>query len=258
MMTLNHGLSGLVCGQVAMPLLRRRSPLTERAMGWAFFLGAMLPDTDIVGRALLGRGAYFSGAWYAHRGLSHSVLGTLLLGLLAAALLYRPLAARSAARPAAPQESPGADAARSGGRAAYLWLAGCAWAGGLLHLLGDLFTPGWPLPLFWPLGGRIGGWQHIGWFSPYLLVLFVAALALGGAVTLLARRLGRGGPAARWAPLLAWGIYALATWRWMSFLVGSRYLSPDQWSAYQQALLPAALSEPLTQGVFMLWHWITR
>ncbi|NIP72009.1 MAG: metal-dependent hydrolase, partial [Gammaproteobacteria bacterium] len=72
MMTLNHGLSGYVCGRVAMPLLKRHAPLSERHLGWAFFLGALAPDVDILTKVLLGRGAYFSGAWYAHRHLSHS------------------------------------------------------------------------------------------------------------------------------------------------------------------------------------------
>ena len=245
MMTLNHGLSGYVCGQVAMPLLRRRSPLPERALGWAFFLGAMLPDMDILTRALLGRAAYFSQAWYGHRALSHSLLGTLLLALLAAGLLYWPLAHRAV--------NTGAGAGASPLRA-YGWLAGCAWAGGVLHLFGDLFTPGWQLPLFWPLEPRYGALRHIGWFSPYLLWLFVTAMALAALAVHGGSRLRRLRP---WASVLAWGVYALAAVRWVSFLLTSRYGSNDQWMAYQQELLPDALILPLTRGVHALWYWFT-
>jgi membrane-bound metal-dependent hydrolase YbcI (DUF457 family) len=238
MMTLNHGLSGYVCGQVAMPLLRRRSPVAPRALGWAFFLGAMLPDGDIAVRLLAGRGAYFSSAWYGHRGASHSLLGTLVLGLLCAAVLQRLLVPREHERP----------------RQAYAWLAGCAWAGGIIHLFGDLFTPGWQLPLFWPLAERFGAWRHIGWFSPYLLWLFLAAIALAQlAHWALGRREGLRG----WAPALAWGLYALAGARWVSFLVSSRYEGWEQWMALQQQLLPEVLVTPLTQGVGAVWHWFT-
>jgi membrane-bound metal-dependent hydrolase YbcI (DUF457 family) len=238
MMTLNHGLSGYVCAQAAMPALQRRAPLGQRALSAAFVLGAMAPDLDILTRLLAGRGAYFSGAWYGHRGLTHSLLGTLLLALLAAALLWRPAGARAAPRP----------------WVAGAWLAGCAWAGGLLHLLGDVFTPGWPLPLFWPWPERFGALRHIGWISPYLLWLFLSAIALG---TLAARGGARVEALRRWAPALAWAVYALAAYRWLSFMVRSRYTSWDEWMAYQQAMLPDALVRPLTQGVGMLWRWLT-
>ena len=61
-----------------------------------------------------------------------------------------------------------------------------------------------------------------------------------------------------WAPLLAWSIYTLAAWRWLSYLAQSRYDSWEQWLAYQQALLPDALITPLSQGVGVLWQWFTH
>ncbi|HKI97890.1 MAG TPA: metal-dependent hydrolase, partial [bacterium] len=236
--TPNHGLSGYVCAQVALPLLRRRSPVSPRALGVAITLGAMVPDLDILSRVIVGRAAYFSGLWYAHRGVSHSIVGTLLLALILAALLYRPLVPRDTPRP----------------WTAFAWLAGFAWAGGLLHIFGDLFTPGWQMPVFWPLAVRFGGWRHIGWFSPYLLWLFVTAIALG---VLMERGLGRLASLRRWVPAMVWGMYALAVFRWVDFLSVSHYSGWSEWLAYQQQLLPDAMILPFTEGVHAIWHWFT-
>ena len=106
--TINHACSGYVIARVAMPLVRRHSAVTERALGWAMALGAAMPDADILTKLLLGRGHYFSGLWYAHRAASHSLLGTLLMSLLAAALFYR-LLGRGGARTGAPRQTPGHD-----------------------------------------------------------------------------------------------------------------------------------------------------
>jgi membrane-bound metal-dependent hydrolase YbcI (DUF457 family) len=221
-----------------MPVLRRASPLPPKAMSWAVVLGAMAPDLDIVSRVVTGRGSFFSGAWYAHRGASHSILGTFVLGLIVAALLYRPQVPQDTPRP----------------WVAYAWLAGCAWAGGLLHIMGDLFTPGWQLPVLWPMAERFGAWKHIGWFTPYLLWLFLGAIALG---TLASRGLGRFESTRRWAPVLTWAVYALATYRWVSFMAESRYTTWDAWIAYQKTLLPGPMITPFTAGLNLLWHWYT-
>jgi membrane-bound metal-dependent hydrolase YbcI (DUF457 family) len=235
MITLNHGFSGYVVGQVVLPLLRRRAPVPAATLSAAFFLGAMAPDLDIVTRWVGGRAAYFSDTWYGHRGVSHSVLGTLLLGLAVAAVL-------SAWR-----------AARQGGRLGYAWLAGCAWAGGLLHIVGDLFTPRRPMPVLWPLSERFGALSHIGWFSPYLLWLFVVTIALAWAARWLLPRLT--GP--RWASAAVWALYALASYRWMQYMLVSRYESAEQWDAYQEALLPRVMIVPLSAAVRSAWVWLT-
>lgn len=238
MITPSHALSGYVCARVAMPLAARHAAVTERALGWAVALGAATPDVDIITKVLFGRGVYFSGAWYAHRAASHSVLGALLMALVAAALFY-PMLGRGGKRPGIP---------------AYGWLVGGFWIGGLLHLVGDLFTPGWPLPLMWPADFRYGGLGHIGWFTPYLLWLFCATLLLGWGLGALARLRREFRP---YTAFGAWGLYALATWRWLHFLLTSRYESRSQWMDAQYELLPEAMIVPVTRGISAVWHWLT-
>jgi membrane-bound metal-dependent hydrolase YbcI (DUF457 family) len=235
MITLNHGFSGYVVAQVVLPLVRRRAPVPAATLSAAVFLGAMAPDLDIVTRMLAGRGAYFSDAWYGHRVASHSVLGTLLLALAVAVVL------------------PAWRAARRGGRSGYAWLAGCAWAGGLLHIVGDLFTPRRPMPVLWPLPERVGALSHIGWFSPYLVWLFVVTIALGWAARwLLPRMIGP-----RWAGAAVWALYALASYRWGQYMLVSCYESAEQWEAYQAALLPRVMIVPLSAAVRSAWVWLT-
>lgn len=247
MMAFNHGLSGYICAKVAMPVLRRHAALQERALVWAFFLGAMLPDLDIVAR-LWGREVYFSGAWYAHRHASHSLLGGGVLALAAAGLLY-PWLGR--------YRTVGGEGAAA--RGVLLWLFAALWAGTGLHVFGDLFTPGWQLPVFWPHPAQFGGWRHIGWFTPYLLWLFVITVALGR----LAEGVLRRRPAASWASHRGWygalwGFYALAALRWVEFLVTSRYESGPQWHALQRNLLPEAMISPVTDGVRVVWQLLTN
>ena len=245
MITINHALSGYVCARVAMPLASRHAAVTERALGWAAALGAAMPDVDILTRLLLGRSHYFTDVWYGHRAASHSVLGTLLMALLGAALIY-PLLREGSTRPGMP---------------AYAWLVGAFWFGGLLHLVGDLFTPGWALPLLWPGELRFGGFRHIGWFTPYLLWLFFATVILAWGLNALPWGLKALAPLSRrFRPhmgLCAWGVYALAAWRWLHFMIASRYQSRSQWMDAQFDLLPEAMIVPLTRGVSTVWYWLT-
>ena len=238
MMTLNHGFSGYICARVAAPVLKRHCPFSEKNLVLALFLGAMLPDLDILS-TVLGHGAYFSGAWYGHRQFSHSVPGTLMLALLFSIPLFPVLAGRGHPRP----------------RRAWLWLVGALWAGGWVHIFGDLFTPGMKMPVFWPLDFHLGGFSHIGWFSPYLLWLFVATIAIGWGLRLIPNWHP---PAKRWIGWAAWGWYGVAAYRWVNFLLTSRYDSFSQWAGYQQDLLPEVLIAPVTEGVRVLWFWLTR
>ena len=235
MITINHGMSALVCAGVVLPLVKHHQPVSPRALSWAIFLGAMAPDADILSK-LGGRAVYFSGAWYAHREASHSLLGTLLLGLVVAGLVML--------------------VARLNGRqlGAWLWLAGAGWAGGMIHIFGDLFTPGMKMPVFWPGESTFGGLRHIGWFSPYLLWLFVTTLLLGWALTQIKR----------WRPqwqggcnVATWMIFFAATWRWVGFLMNSRYESNVQWVEFHRSLLPDGMIDPLQEGVRQAWYWLT-
>lgn len=239
MITINHGLSAYVCARTVMPALKKHSAISERSLGWAFLLGAALPDADILSKLLLGRAEYFSGVWYGHRAASHSLLGGLLMALLVAALLYRPLASR-----------------REGGSAlaAYLWLTGGLWIGTMIHLFGDFFTPGWSMPIFWPAVVRFGSYSHIGWFTPYLLWLFMTTLFIAAGLHALAR----------WKPQLnmflasaAWLLYAVASWRWIHFVLISRYHSRGQWAEFQHDLLPELLITPINHAVSAAWYWMT-
>jgi membrane-bound metal-dependent hydrolase YbcI (DUF457 family) len=238
MMTLNHGFSGYVCGRAAMPLLRRYTPLPEGTLALAFFLGAMLPDLDAV-TTLIGPSLYFSAEWYGHRQAFHSILGTFLLALLASL----PFAYRQSRRGGVPW------------REAYGGLVTVFWMGGLLHILGDLFTPRLPMPLFWPLPPLVGAFSHIGWFSPFLLWLFLGALVTEALIRWLP---GRRAVPARWRAAAIWGVHAFAAWRWIDYLLRSRYHSPAQWAAYQHSLLPEAMIGPVDQGVRELWFWMVR
>ncbi len=254
MMTLNHGFSGYVCGRVAMPVLRRHAPVSERVLGWAFFLGAMLPDADVLTRIVLARGDYFGRSWYSHRQFSHSILGTLVESLLVAGVIFAPVVWRRAGGPAA---TPGGVGSASPWRR-YAWVVGCLWCGGLLHLLGDMVTPSRPLPLFWPLPQSFGGWSHIGWFSPYLLCMFLAVLVVDGSVRALA---ALGGSRERWRPWVGaglWLLYAATAFRWFHYMAVSRYESSSQWEAYQRALLPEPLVAAATDGVATLWSLIAH
>ena len=239
MMTLNHGFSGYVCGRVAIPFLRRRSPLSEGTMAFAFFLGAMLPDIDIMTK-LLGRLQYFSGDWYGHRQASHSILGSLMLSAVFAGLLFGFIYRQR--RGSSPQ-------------AVYLWLGACLWGSGLLHIFGDLFTPGRPMPVFWPFTARFGAFQHIGWFSPYLLWMFLGTLAVAWLLAAVARR----GPfPSPWFGAAGWLVYLVAAGHWVQFLLTSRYHSRSEWAAMQREMLPDFLVTPVTNGVSFLWFWLTR
>ena len=268
MITPNHGLSGYVCGRALLPLLRRFSPLGERAVGWAFFLGAMLPDADILTKAIGGRSAYFSEAFYAHRHASHSLLGGAVLAVVAAWILFHPLTGLGGRL--GPRFWRGGQGGSSTGQGrAFFWLALCFWLGTVLHLVGDFFTPGWPLPILWPYPERWGGLSHIGWFTPYLLWLFVSTLALGWALEALRTRVreGRGifsgggwspwRPRAVWLGAAGWLLYSVAATRWVQFMVVSRYESWSQWHAFQRSLLPEAMIVPVTDGVRTVWSWLT-
>ncbi len=67
----------------------------------------------------------------------------------------------------------------------------------------------------------------------------------------------------RWAPPHAlrnasvWLLYCLAAYRWIDFMITSRYESWSQWEAYHLTLLPEAMIFPVTRGVCLMWRLFT-
>ena len=236
MMTFNHGFSGYVCAKVAEPLARRYAPVSARLLVFAVFLGAMFPDLDIITR-IFGKNHYFGNTWYAHRHFTHSIFGTLVLALVAAGVVLLLLRRSGKLSPRVWQTM--------------AWCTGAFWFGGLLHIFGDLFTPGWQMPVFWPHPARFGGFRQIGWFTPYLLWLFLATLLLSWVLPLLFARHARLAP---WSRHAVWLVNLLAVYRWVQFIAISRYESWDQWLALQRDLLPEPMVTPVTATVRAVWN----
>ncbi|MDH5753485.1 MAG: hypothetical protein OEZ59_13830, partial [Deltaproteobacteria bacterium] len=139
-------------------------------------------------------------------------------------------------------------------------LTGFFWLGGVIHIFGDLFTPGMQMPVFWPLEHRFGGWSHIGWVSPYLLWLFLATFLLDAGIRLGAKAGSRLG--GRFSLLIRpqavqafiWSVYFLSAYRWVDFLVESRFDSRSQWLAFHQTLLPEAMITSVRSGIGYMWR----
>ncbi len=222
MSPVEHALTGALAGTIAACLWP--GPLRGRGrwIAWTA-VGALAPDLDSAS-LLFSHRIYFGTAWYSHRQFLHSILGCAFLAMLipsvTAAIFGRRL------DPAA--------------RAGFLRVASRAlFAGGLLHLAGDLPTPPGPwggLPVFFPLGVRLGGWSRIGWVNAALAILLATA-ALATASLLLAHALApdrvrpwlRGGAAA---------VAGLALSATIWFGAVSRYESFTQWRDWQARFVP--------------------
>lgn len=149
-----HGLLGIALG-----MLRRReggpergslATVTDRAVPWATFLAAELPDLDV----FLGRGPM--AGYVFHRGFSHALLMAPVIALIATGLVK--LCFRQART-----------------STLYLWSLGSVL---LAHLLADLVT-GWGTRLFWPFShARLAlDWVPIVDLLITLPILFMIAAA---------------------------------------------------------------------------------
>jgi membrane-bound metal-dependent hydrolase YbcI (DUF457 family) len=236
-----------LCGALAGTLAACTAPGPLRGRGpWVFWTtaGALAPDLDAVS-LLFSHAIYFGDAWYSHRQFLHSILGCAFLAVLLPSLASFARRTGSLARlaPHRGLKSARAPTAReTSGKVA----ARAVFAGGLLHLLGDLPTPPGPwggLPIFFPLGMRAGGWSRIGWINAALVYLLSAAALAAGA--LLAARVRA---PSRWRPRLragAGGVAALALAGAVGFAAASRYESFAQWRAWQARFVPAAWIDAL-------------
>jgi membrane-bound metal-dependent hydrolase YbcI (DUF457 family) len=235
-----HALTGALAGTIAAcawpgPLRRR-----GRWIAWTT-IGALAPDLDSVS-LLFSHRVYFGSAWYSHRQFLHSILGCAFLAMLipsmAAAIFARRLDRVT--------------------RAAFLRVASRAlFAGGMVHLAGDLPTPPGPwggMPVFFPLGVREGGWSRIGWYNAVLIYLLgTAALAAGALLLAYALAPDRARPWLR-AGAAVVAVLALATTVWFGAV--SRYENLPQWRAWQARFVPAIWIDALHHsGRFAAVFW---
>ncbi len=240
MSPVEHALTGALAGTIA--ACAWPGPLRGRGrwIAWTT-IGALAPDLDSLS-LLFSHRIYFGSAWYSHRQFLHSILGCAFL-----AMLIPSMAASVIGR--------GMDAAT---RAGVLRVASRAlFAGGILHLLGDLPTPPGPwggLPVFFPLGIREGGWSRIGWVNEVLIYLLgTAGLAAGALVLAYALGPDRARPWLR-SGAASVASLALATTVWFGSV--SRYENFAQWRAWQARFVPVLWVDALHHtGRFAAVFW---
>ncbi len=235
-----HALSGLLAVTAAVYALPGTPEGRHRLILWAVF-GSLAPDIDAVS-LLFSHDTYFGLAWYSHRGFLHSLAGCALVAMLFPRILH---SLRSRGSRGVP---PGGASLRASALATF--------AGGLVHLIGDLPTPpgSWGgLPLFFPLPLRVGGWSHIGWINAALLYLLGAGALAAGA---LAAAHHRAPPAYRpWLRGCVIGVSGLALAGTLWFSAISRYEGTLQWRAWQARFIPVVWIDALHElgrptGVF--------
>jgi membrane-bound metal-dependent hydrolase YbcI (DUF457 family) len=221
MSPVEHALTGMLASTLAASAWP--GPLRGRGrwIAWTT-IGAMAPDLDALS-LLFSHRIYFGSAWYSHRQFLHSIFGCAFLAMLLPALVTA-------------LGNPGRDE-----RARILGVGSRAvFAGGLIHLLGDLPTPPGPwggLPLFFPLPIRVGGWGHLGWVNA-VIFYFLAAAALAVAGLTVARR-AVSGAARGWLRGAAAAVAAVALVGTVWFAAISRYEGFNQWRAWQSRFIPA-------------------
>ncbi len=187
---MTHTLSGVAFSTMIAAIAKRRL----RETGLLLFcggLGVALPDIDAIslwsgfdatiGKFLdlahAGRDIYFSNYFYSHHNFTHSLVGAVAFSLLAGLVFYLGF----------PMFSKGM------GRTSFLNLGQLCvlsfFCGYMMHLLGDLPTPGcvWHgIKLFWPLPASIGGTGHLWWWNNYdiFLLIFLCCAANIGLIIL--------------------------------------------------------------------------
>lgn len=144
-------------------------------------IGAVLPDLDTITRwhrfdevigtildlSTKGKEMYYDNHWYSHHNASHSLAAGAASALVFALLLYL-------ARRFSFWKTAGINQAQS-----IKWYSLAFFAGYIMHLLGDLPTPGYVwegIRLWWPLSTPVGGTGHLWWFNNYdIFLLFLTA-----------------------------------------------------------------------------------
>ncbi len=237
-----HALTGALAATLAAAAWPGAIRGRGRWVAWAT-AGALAPDLDALS-LLFSHTTYFGFAWYAHRAFLHSLAGCAALAMLMPALL----AAAGFGRARDPALR--ARAVRTGAMSAF--------AGGLIHLVGDLPTPPGPwggIPLFFPLPARFGGWSHLGWVNAALFYLLGAAALAAGALAAahsLSPRAGR-----PWLRASLAGVAGLALAGTVWFTSISRYEGPAQWRLWQARFIPVVWIDALHdagRGATVFWE----
>jgi inner membrane protein len=160
----SHTLSGIAAATVVASFSAKKLPAKALILvsGAA---GGALPDADALSIVIASRvDIYTSNYWYSHHQFFHSILAGFLFtflffGISTIGWFYS--LRKKSIFIFWKQKYP------------YLIAFFC---GFMMHLLGDLPTPGGPwggIKLFWPLRINIGGWGKIWWWNNYDLLLII-------------------------------------------------------------------------------------
>lgn len=181
-----HILSGAVLGAVPAILLCKRRVTRIGVVALGSFAAA-LPDIDAISHwsgfddtfggwlvlSQSGRDIYSDTHWYSHHGFTHSLLSAMLF----AATVWLIMRCQ-----------------RDKKTFAFVL---ASLGGYMVHLLGDMITPGgsWGgIRLLYPLDSYFGGWGKVWWWNNYdLFLITVVALLLAFVLAIMWRRYERKG-----------------------------------------------------------------
>lgn len=171
---ITHALCGISVGTVIATYTCDTVRQKTTAICLATF-GAVLPDIDVISQwgrfdttfgrwfslSASGRDIYSSTYWYSHHGFMHSLFAAILFSLLLRLITrWRKI---------------------KGGK----WLAIAFGSGYMIHLAGDMITPGGPwqgIRLLFPLNTYVGGTGWIWWWNNYDIFLCMLFSAIIGTI----------------------------------------------------------------------------
>lgn len=160
----SHTLSGIAAATVVASFSAKKLPAKALILvsGAA---GGALPDIDSLSIVIANRADIYTGNyWYSHHQFFHSILAGflftfLIFGISSIGRFY----------------SSGEKSFFLFWKQKYPYLI-AFFCGFMMHLLGDLPTPGGPwegIKLLWPLRINVGGWGKIWWWNNYDLLLII-------------------------------------------------------------------------------------
>jgi inner membrane protein len=174
----SHTLSGVAASTVVASFSQKKLPAKTLILV-SGAVGGALPDTDALSIVIAKRvDIYIGNYWYSHHQFFHSILASflftfLIFGITAVGLFF------------SSKKTP----------PFHFWKQKFPYfiaffSGFMMHLLGDLPTPGGPwegIKLFWPLKINVGGWGKIWWWNNYDLLLIIFLCCLVNSILLAIR-----------------------------------------------------------------------